>query len=128
MVLNPAGTRVYVAISLSDSVSLLYTASNTVMAAVTVGNRNSPDAFGIFIGSGPTPPEISKVFGAASILVGAVISLSFTITNLNLSATLTGVAFTDTLPAGLVAATPNGLTSRPFDEINSECPLYFSPK
>ena len=54
-------------------------------------------------------PTLAKAFGAASIVVGASTSLTFTVTNPNASA-LTGVAFTDTLPAGLVVATPNGLS------------------
>src|SRR4029077_20727527 len=37
-------------------------------------------------------------------------TLSFTLSNPNAGASLTGVGFTDTLPAGLVIATPNGLT------------------
>jgi hypothetical protein len=57
-----------------------------------------------------TPPTIAKSFGAASIQVGGSTSLSFTINNPNASLSLTGVAFTDSLPAGLVVATPNGLT------------------
>ena len=57
-----------------------------------------------------TPPTITKSFGAASIQVGGSTSLSFTINNPNASLSLTGVAFTDSLPAGLVVATPNGLT------------------
>jgi hypothetical protein len=56
------------------------------------------------------PPTISKVFGAASIPVGGSTGLSFTIQNPNTGNGLTGVAFTDTLPAGLVVSTPNGLT------------------
>ena len=56
-----------------------------------------------------TPPTITKSFGAASIPVNGSTSLSFTINNPNTTISLTGVAFTDTLPAGLVVATPNGL-------------------
>jgi uncharacterized repeat protein (TIGR01451 family) len=58
-----------------------------------------------------TPPTITKAFGAASILVGANTSLTFTLNNPNTSLALTGVAFSDTLPAGLQVATPNGLTT-----------------
>jgi fimbrial isopeptide formation D2 family protein len=57
-----------------------------------------------------TPPTITKAFGAASIPVNGSTSLSFTIDNPNTTTSLTGVAFTDTLPAGLVVSTPNGLT------------------
>jgi CSLREA domain-containing protein/fimbrial isopeptide formation D2 family protein/uncharacterized repeat protein (TIGR01451 family) len=68
---------------------------NTASANLTVG----------------TPPTITKAFGAASILVGANTSLTFTLNNPNTSLGLTGVAFNDTLPAGLQVATPSGLAS-----------------
>jgi uncharacterized repeat protein (TIGR01451 family) len=58
-----------------------------------------------------TPPTITKGFGAASILLNASTSLTFNISNPNTSIALTGVAFSDTLPAGLVVATPSGLTN-----------------
>ncbi|MBZ5507915.1 MAG: DUF11 domain-containing protein [Acidobacteriia bacterium] len=57
-----------------------------------------------------TPPTITKSFGAATIPVGGSTSLSFTINNPNTTISLTGIAFTDNLPAGLVVSTPNGLT------------------
>ena len=57
-----------------------------------------------------TPPTITKAFGAASILLNGTTSLSFTINNPNTTVGLTGIAFSDTLPAGLVVSTPNGLT------------------
>ena len=57
------------------------------------------------------PPTVVKFFGAASIPLGGQTSLSFTITNPNASTSLTGVGFTDSLPSGLVVATPsNGLS------------------
>ena len=57
------------------------------------------------------PPTISKAFGVASIAVGASTSLTFTLQNNNPNDVLHGVGFTDTLPAGLVVATPNALTN-----------------
>ena len=55
-----------------------------------------------------TPPTIVKSFGASSIPLNGSTSLSFTITNPSANTTsLTGVGFTDNLPAGLVVATPN---------------------
>ncbi|HZW05310.1 MAG TPA: SBBP repeat-containing protein [Candidatus Nitrosotalea sp.] len=56
------------------------------------------------------PPSISKNFGVASVALNATTTLSFTINNPNAATTLTGIGFTDTLPAGLVISTPNGLS------------------
>src|SRR5207302_939644 len=55
------------------------------------------------------PPVIIKAFGAASIPLNGSTSLTFTIQNNSTTTTLTGVGFSDTLPAGLVISTPNGL-------------------
>jgi len=55
------------------------------------------------------PPAIIKVFGAPSISVKGSTRLDFTIRNNNIAQLLSGVSFTDTLPAGLIIATPSGL-------------------
>src|SRR5262249_46714460 len=57
-----------------------------------------------------TPPALTKAFGAAAIPLNGSTSLSFTVQNSNASVSLSGIGFTDTLPAGLVVSTPNGLT------------------
>lgn len=56
------------------------------------------------------PPSIATSFGAANIQLNASTTISYTITNPNTITTLSGVGFTDTLPAGLVVANPNGVT------------------
>ena len=61
--------------------------------------------------SPPLPPAITKGFGALTILPGGTTSLTFTLNNPNAYVPVTGIAFTDNLPAGLVVATPDGLTN-----------------
>src|SRR6185369_2168323 len=59
-----------------------------------------------------SPPSIAKAFSPNPIAVGGVSTLTFTITNSNAGTALTGVAFTDSFPAGLqVAVTPNATTT-----------------
>ncbi|MFI5143227.1 MAG: IPTL-CTERM sorting domain-containing protein [Thermoanaerobaculales bacterium] len=56
------------------------------------------------------PATLSKSFGAAIINFHETTSLTFVVTNPNLATPLTGVGFADIFPAGLVVATPNGLS------------------
>src|SRR5262249_21253048 len=62
--------------------------------------------------SHPIGPTINKSFGSTAVQLNAIPSLMFTIENPpeNTNPSLNGVAFTDPLPAGLVIATPNGLS------------------
>jgi uncharacterized repeat protein (TIGR01451 family) len=55
----------------------------------------------------PSPPVIASSFNPTNILVGATSSLTFTITNTNAGTALTGIGFTDTLPAGTTVASAN---------------------
>ncbi len=57
------------------------------------------------------PPTIVKAFDTTMIPLNGSAGLSFTITNTDATATINGVAFTDSLPDGLVVATPGNLSS-----------------
>ena len=83
--------------ALTNSVSVTSTnggAGNTTSAILTV----------------VAPPTMSKAFGAPSIALNAGTTLSFTIQNSNSGAALHAVGFSDTFPAGLAVAAPNGLS------------------
>jgi trimeric autotransporter adhesin len=67
---------------------------NTAAAAITVLPGSAP--------------SITKVFGASSIPFNGTTSLTFTLSGTD---GLTAASFSDLLPAGLVVATPNGLTN-----------------
>jgi uncharacterized repeat protein (TIGR01451 family) len=80
--------------------------NNSVQVTSTNGGTgNTSNASVTVVG----PPTISKNFGAGSIPLNGSTSLSFTIQNNNTTTTLTGIAFSDPLPAGLVVSTPNGI-------------------
>lgn len=55
-------------------------------------------------------PSITSSFSPSSIPSGGTSTLSLTITNNDSSQALTGVGFTDNLPAGVAVASPNGVS------------------
>ena len=57
------------------------------------------------------PPSISKSFNWVSVPPKVPVLVTFSISNPNTSTTLTGLSFTDPLPAGLLVASPNGLVT-----------------
>ncbi|HXM51120.1 MAG TPA: Ig-like domain repeat protein, partial [Pyrinomonadaceae bacterium] len=67
----------------------------------------------------PSPPTIAKGFGAASIPLNGVASLTFTFTNPNSNVTLMNISASDTLPAGLVIANPNVLAGSCLADISA---------
>jgi uncharacterized repeat protein (TIGR01451 family) len=81
--------------------------NNSVQVSSTDGGTGNTSNASITVLSAPS---IAKAFGAASIPLNGTTTLSFTIQNPNATTGLTGVGFTDALPAGLVISTPNGLT------------------
>jgi hypothetical protein len=89
--------------------------TNTIEFVLTNTDGGSPSGLRVEVSGDATvqsaigAPTITKTFGAASIGVGESVALTFTLSNPNAATTLTGLAFTDTLPAGLIVSTPNGL-------------------
>jgi len=53
----------------------------------------------------PNPPTLGKAFTPAVVAVDQYSTLTFTVTNPNVGSTVSGIAFTDTLPAGLLVDT-----------------------
>jgi hypothetical protein len=76
-------------------------------STVTSGTALEP----VVITAKVSPPSIAKAFSPASVPLNGASTLTFTLTNPNAGTALAGVAFTDTLPTGLVVSVPNGLTA-----------------
>ena len=93
--------------TVTGAASGIYTNTTGNVTSTNGGTGNTASA-NLTVAS---PPTITKAFGAAQITMGGTTSLTFTINNPNTTLALTGVAFTDNLPAGLVVATPNGLSN-----------------
>src|SRR5207249_9477702 len=56
------------------------------------------------------PPGLAKAFGAGSIPLAGSTTLTFTLDNPNTTVNMSSIGFADTLPSGLVVASPNGVT------------------
>src|SRR6185369_14021685 len=93
-----------ISVNITGTVDNNYTNSVQILST-DAGNGNTSSANITVI----NPPAIAKAFGAATIPLNGSTSLTFTLSSTNQNLTITGVAFTDNLPAGLVVATPSGL-------------------
>ena len=102
-----ASSTCTVSVNVTGTVSGNYTNTTSTVTSTNGGTGNTGTA-NLTVAA---PPTITKAFGAASVPLNGSTSLSFTVTNPNTTVALTGIAFTDNLPAGVVVATPNGLTS-----------------
>lgn len=67
----------------------------------------------IQLAGGVAPPTISMDFTPASVEVGGVTTLRYTITNTNAALAATGVGLNNALPVGLKVASPSGATASP---------------
>ena len=72
------------------------------------GNNNCFDTVTVSSPAQTLAPILAKSFDSATVQPGNAVNLVFTITNPNSVGALSGIGFTDTLPAGLVVTTPGG--------------------
>ncbi len=100
-------TNCTLVVNVTGTASGQYTNTSGAVSSTNGGTGNTASA-NLTVA---TPPTITKAFGAASIPLNGTTSLTFTIQNPNTTLALTGIAFTDSLPAGLVVATPSGLNN-----------------
>src|SRR5690606_24689521 len=57
-----------------------------------------------------TPPSLTKSFAPNTIFVGGISRLTITINNNDANTNLTGTSYTDTLPDGVILASPSNAT------------------
>lgn len=79
--------------------------------SANIGIAFSTSAFAFTPNFTAVAPTIAKSFAAGSVQIKGTTSLTFTLTNPDVATTLTGVAFADDFPAGMLVATPNGLAN-----------------
>ena len=87
-------------------ISITNTASLSVTGDTNSSNDSATDVASLEV----SPPVIAIAFGDSTIGLNGSTLLTFTLSNPG-GVGFTGLAFSDTLPTGLVIATPNGLTS-----------------
>ena len=103
----PINSFCTVTVTVTSSVDGLYLNNINSVSSTNGGTGNSSSANLRVI----TPPNISKAFLPNIVVQDGTTTLSLTISNPNLNTSLSGLAFTDNLPAGLSIASPNDLTS-----------------
>src|SRR5262249_30647929 len=79
--------------------------NNSATVTSTQGTGNTASASITVL----APPVFVTSFAASQIPVGGTPTLTYAISNPNSTSSLTGIGFTDTLPVGLVVASPTGL-------------------
>src|SRR4030095_11595595 len=113
---NPGECYIEVNISSFTAGNLINTIPSNNLTAqgndngTIVNITNTDPASATLVVSAVTPPSLSKGFSPNTIFVGDVSRLTITLNNNDIDTNLTGTSYTDTLPLGLVLATPVNAT------------------
>jgi hypothetical protein len=109
---NPAQGACFITVKV-QAPTALGTLNNTT--GPITSNESGPGATSntasLTVTAPPVPPTIAKGFGTASIPLNGTTTLTFLLTNPNANVMLMNISASDILPAGLVMATANNLTS-----------------
>jgi uncharacterized repeat protein (TIGR01451 family) len=115
---NVGAVSTSAAATLTIQAKVTASGAQTNTATITHSDQSDPtnanNSASASIGTGSSAasaPTISMTFAPASVGLNQSTSLTFTLTNPNGAMMLSGVAFTDEFPGGLVIASPNGLVS-----------------
>jgi uncharacterized repeat protein (TIGR01451 family) len=101
-----AGASCTVSVSVHTDIAGTY---NNLTSTITATGLPTGSPATASLGALVPVPTFTKAFSPTLIGVGDVSTLTFSIRN-NDGVPIVGLAFTDTLPAGVIVATPNGLT------------------
>ena len=99
-----AGATCTAAVYVTGTAEGAYENITSYISSTESGENKDSDGFGTDTITVIAPPEIEKSFGDTTILTGDTTTLTFTITNPNQATTLNGIAFEDTMPAGVALA------------------------
>ncbi len=105
----PAGISCTITVNVTSTTlgTAINTTGNVTSNEGGAGNAASADLSVV----ASAPPQISKAFSPATIPSGGVSTMTITIVNPNAATAQTGVAFSDSFPAGLSIASPTNLAN-----------------
>ncbi|HZJ45086.1 MAG TPA: Ig-like domain repeat protein [Pyrinomonadaceae bacterium] len=103
----PINSSCSVSVAVTSSLGGLYVNNTNPVSSSNGGTGNFASATLHVV----APPTITKLFQPNTVVQNGTTLMSFTVSNPNTNASLTGITFTDNLPAGLLIASPNNLTN-----------------
>ena len=100
-----AGSTCTVSVYVKGTAAGTYDNVSDYVGSTESGQNKGPNGYATASLTVIAPPVLGKSFSPTSIFTGNTSTLSFVVTNPNPSTALSGIGFTDILPAGLTVAT-----------------------
>jgi hypothetical protein len=116
----PANGSCTVDVDVVAATAAIYT--NTIPAGAlqtNAGNNVAPASAVLTVTTAPTPPTLAKAFAPSTVPVNTVSTVTLTLGNANAAADTLTADLTDTLPPGLVVATPTNAATTCVGTVNA---------